>query len=134
QQINNKTIIIFGGKQPRPLLAEQLQQRGATVIHASCYERLPIVNKLDPSQQIHVLNQVDVIVCTSNDILLNLIHQFDNDFRNRLFDKDFLVFNQQMHAILRQAGYTKSPIFADNPTNHSIMSALTFWYEDYRHE
>jgi uroporphyrinogen-III synthase len=134
QHIKDNIIIIFGGANPRPLLATQLQQRGAHVLHAACYMRQPLTAQMDIKQQAELLNKVDIIVCTSNETLLNLIQAFDKGLHNQLFDKEFLVINSHMKTTLKGLGYIKSPIIADNPTDHSIMSALTLWYEEHHHD
>lgn len=134
QNIEDKTILIFGGANPRPFLEKQLKARGAQVIHAACYAREALPSQLTANEQMKLLNQIDVVICTSTEIVTNLIHSFDKRFHNQLFDKEFIVTSSRIQATLTASGYLKSPIIADNPTDHSIMSALTFWYEEHHHD
>lgn len=134
QHIKNQTILIFGGENPRPLLANTLQQRGANVFHAACYRRAPLFTNISIAEQATLLHDIDVIVCTSHETLINLFEVFDSNLHNVLFDKEFLVINLSMQSFLAKLGYIKSPILADNPTDSSIMTALTRWYKEDRHD
>ncbi len=127
--ICDKLIIIFGGANPKKLLESTLKDWGAQVLHAICYERRPEKIKMNLSEQNNLLDNSDVFLCTSNEILANFLQIFDKELHCRLFKKPFLVVSHEMVQSLKKMGYTKSPIIADNPTDSGIMTALTHWYE-----
>ena len=73
-QIKNKKIIIFCGYQPKPLLKEILEQRGASVQLAFCYERIcpaPLEQKVF-QVKINMLEPL-VTISTSSALLDNLV-------------------------------------------------------------
>lgn len=130
QQVEDKSISIFGGADPRPLLQQTLCERGARVNYITCYKRLFIQHNLSYKQQEALLNQTDVFIITSVEILQGLIKNFDQSLLHVLWDKVFLIINPRLLEALNAQGYTKLPIIADNPSNTSIIKALTSWYKD----
>jgi uroporphyrinogen-III synthase len=103
QSIENKKIAIFTGKNPKPLLHETLQQRGAAVDLIYCYERsCPKYLKTDikPITQ----KSFDGIIACSNETLTNLCTIF-KDHTPWLIKQPLIVISESMRTRAKQIDF-----------------------------
>lgn len=121
QHIAKQKIILFCGEGGRELIAETLQQRGAIVEVATVYRRVL------PKSKPFLLNNVDIIICTSNTSLQNLLTLADEKDRKLLKSKQLLVISSRLIELARNLGFTQPPILADNATDEAIIKALKTW-------
>lgn len=119
KNIKGKKIALIRGKNGRKLLAEELTRRGANVISMIVYERsLP---KLDKKPNLD-LNRIDVIVCTSNDIIRNLKKLVGRAGFDMLAQKVMIVVGERMADLAREMGLKK--ILSANSASHDDIMAM----------
>lgn len=121
QNIANKKIILFRGEGGRELLAKTLRERGTQLTEAIVYQRA--------QPQHHVLHQekIDVIICTSNHGLQNLVAMTDETSRQWLQNMRLLVISDRMVHLAKELGFTHKPMVAKNASDAAIIETLTNW-------
>jgi uncharacterized protein HemX/uroporphyrinogen-III synthase len=116
QHIHHKKIALVRGEGGREKLAEQLTARGALVSHIVAYQRaLPEANP----EQIQ-LKDLDVIICTSNEGLHNLVKLINQP---GLTETPVLVISERMVKEARELGF-KTIFLAKDASHHAILDAL----------
>lgn len=121
QDVTNKRIIIFRGEGGRELLATTLRERGAKVREAIVYRR--ILPKL--LVDVALLEKtIDIIICTSNTGLQNLLTLVGESARPWLQNMPLLVISERMAILAKTLGFVKAPLIADNATDVAIMTTL----------
>ncbi len=124
QKVQGQRIIIFRGEGGRELLSAILSERGAILTEAVVYRRvLPECNiqtRLTQWQQ----GGLDMLVCTSNTGLQNLVTIVGESARNWLMNMPLLVISERMAEFAQTIGFVKKPIVADNATDEAIVQAL----------
>ena len=119
-EIKNKSIVIFCGENPRPLLKEQLQTRGAHVDQAICYRReCPASNTVELQQL--TSQSFDSIISTSQESLRNLVKLFTGDW---IYQQRLLVISPSMAELAHELGFTQQAVIAENATDQAIVEAL----------
>jgi uroporphyrinogen-III synthase len=125
QSVAQKNIILFQGEEGRDIVAPALQKRGATVTKAIAYRRtvpsapLPNLN----------MNQIDLVITTSNDGLKNLIHLVGDEAAARLKQLPLLVVSHRMLLCAESLGFSRTPIMANDASDDGIIAALKLWKE-----
>lgn len=138
QQVAGQKIIIFRGRGGRPLLAEQLQQRGAKVSLCELYERLLPATAQERWQAWlgkGALNAVSanakpayVISAHSGEGLENLSRVLHNVAGSaEVFKWPLLVPGERVAVLARQLGFARV-ITALNATDDAMTAALQDWY------
>lgn len=126
QQINNKKIVIISGENPKSLLNNALQKRGAIVETIFCYQRKKIEYDLSTLFPEILRANINVIVCTSGDNFSHLIHLFQQpDHKNWLLSKTLCVVNAAMKQNALALGF-QSILQAENATDESILAAIAY--------
>jgi uroporphyrinogen-III synthase len=115
QEVAGKKILICQGKGGNPLIQESLSQRGADITPLVLYERTaPKPAKLPD------LNSIDLIICTSQESLRNLMSLFQEPLKNKLF----LFSSEKLKAQGIQLGLKYPPILVKHAGNEAILEAL----------
>jgi len=121
QQIKGKKIILLQGDGGRELLATTLRARQADVTEAVVYKRI----KPTPNPNFSLPEQnIDIIICTSNAGLENLVEIVGLSNRTWLQNMSLLVVSERMAAKAKALGFVKPPLVADNATDIAIIQAL----------
>jgi len=103
QTVTGKQIVIFRGEGGRELLAETLQQRGATVNYVQVYRRV------QPPTPAWIANtQVDIIIVTSQEGLRNLFAMLDG--QSWLRHTPLVVMSTRIRAEAERLG-VDAPVF-----------------------
>ncbi len=128
QDIKQKKILILKGQGGRLYLAKELKSRGAHISHLNVYKRqLP-----DPTKNnIPDKNAADVIICTSNSGLKNLVHLLYPSWQDILLEKQLLVISPRIAGSAKKLGFVKSPLISDNASNTAILQTLFSWREQF---
>lgn len=130
QAVATKKVLIFCGEGGRQLLAETLRQRGAVVTQAIVYKReMPS----DPNELALFEQKIDIVICTSNTGLQNLIEMVGQANRARLQNMSLLVVSERMASMAKTLGFVKPPLIADNATDSAIIKYLIKLAEDKLH-
>jgi len=126
QNISGWKVMIFRGDGGRELLGNILQERGAAVEYAACYQRSK------PQQDACALHNAapDAIIVTSSEALGYLWQMMDDDLRNSLCDIALFVPHERIAALARQQGWHK--VLLTGSGDEGLLSALTAWAEQER--
>jgi uroporphyrinogen-III synthase len=118
QEVAGKKILICQGKGGNPNIHHILTQRAATVDSFILYERT-----LPKSKQLPDLTCIDLIICTSQESLINLIKLFKDPIKNKLF----LFSSEKLKALGEQLGLKYPPILVKHAGNEAILEALRYF-------
>ena len=124
--MSGKQVLIVRGRGGRPDLGDALQARGAQLDYLEVYERrLPEVAKqgvLDLTDP-----PVDAVVCTSNEMLENLVQLVAPAQRQRLFELQLFVLSERASSLAQQLGFKHPALITQNATQAAIVNALAQW-------
>lgn len=122
--IQNKSVVIISGENPKPLLQTVLMERDAIVKNIVCYARKPIVYDMTIAFPILVKNKIDIVISTSSESFFYLTRLFSPfAYRAWLMQKTLCVINEKMKNTAIDSGF-KSVIQADNATDQMIVKAI----------
>jgi len=130
QNLKQKKILILQGEKGRGYLEKELKKKGAQVITVNTYaRRCPNVSKAnipDPGT-------VNVILCTSNTGLKNLLILLKPYWKKQLFNKQLLVISQRIADCAKKLGFVKQVIISDNAGQVAILQALWMYAKEGLH-
>lgn len=126
QGIKRKKILIIKGEGGRLYLAKGLKARGVQIDNLNVYKRkLPKIDKDNiPNQE-----AIDIIICTSQSGLKNLVSLLYPYWEDILFKKQLLVISPRLASSAKKLGFVKPPLISDNATNAAILHTLFSWRE-----
>jgi uroporphyrinogen-III synthase len=123
-------VLIVKGSNGRPFLEQELARRGAQVVTADVYQRLPAT----PSHAVlaAVLDRfasgaVQVITATSLDIADNLLALATPALRREFERVHWLVPGERIAAGVRESGLSAPLLQADSAEDHDLVAALLRW-------
>lgn len=122
QQIKNKSILIVCGENPRLLLSEILQQRGAIINFIYCYRRVKPTYTAEKLQKI-TQKKFKCIVSNSSESLANLNALFSQQL-DWLHQQQLLVSSAHMARQATELGFSKAAWTAKNTTDQAIVDVL----------
>jgi len=123
--LDGATVVIFSGGGGRGLLARALRERGAHVLGAECYRRVPATG--DPSSIVKRWSQgeVDIVVITSVDSLHALRERLGEHGRRLLAGTPAVVMSARVAAAAR--GVVAQALIADDTSDAGIIEAIARW-------
>ncbi|BBB14711.1 uroporphyrinogen-III synthase [Candidatus Rickettsiella viridis] len=127
QSPKQKKILICQGENGCLSLINTLEKRSANVNTLNLYKRsCPrlITNNIPNS------NEIDIIICTSNTGLKNLVNLLQADWHDVLFDKQLLVISLRIAEFAEKLGFVKAPLISDNASNEAILNTLSRWEKE----
>lgn len=125
QSVTGRSITIFCGENPRPLLADTLRQRGAKVTQAFCYRRVCPIPQVAEVEKL-CTQHLDLIISTSLDSLRNLCQIFAAPAHSAwLHPTPLLVVSPAMSEFAQSQGFLQRPIIAESATDEVIANTLT---------
>lgn len=115
--VKGKKIAIIRGETGREVLAEVLSQRGAHVDNMIAYRR--VITKVDVQPYKNLLNahEIDIIICTSNEILQNLTNLL------AVQQVPLMVISERMLCFAKKLGF-KHLYLANNASHDAIIFEL----------
>ncbi len=129
ERLDGKRVAIFRGQGGREKLARELAARGAVIEYFEVYRRrLP--HKTDRSIFEKWAEQVNIVVCTSNNSLSNLLEIAGSGYRGLVLDTPLLVVSARMQQWARQCGFRNEIIVAHSAVDTSIVDAILKWRQD----
>jgi uroporphyrinogen-III synthase len=124
EQVNNKKIIIFCGRNPKPLLKETLEAHGASVRLAYCYERIcPVPLTKEAWQSKVSIIEPLVTISTSSALLENLVFMVPKDYLRLLESLPLIVISKSMENTAKSLGFSYV-IRSDDATVDMIKQTL----------
>lgn len=121
--VAGKRVIIFRGEGGRELLADTLQQRGASVEYAEVYRRQQTQGDIQQLQR----QAPDLIIVTSNDGLQNLYDQTQNQTRAWLLEQRLIVISKRGAQRAQELGFQHAAIIATRADDQGLLQAALDW-------
>lgn len=128
QAVTGKKIMLFRGIDGRKLLAHTLQDRGAILTEAICYQRkcpqhsISLLSKTIANPNIHITT------ITSGESLLNLLHMLDDRGKQWLQKLPMVVMSQRIADLAIQNGI-KKVIVANQASDEAILEAILHYFQ-----
>lgn len=119
QNPRQKNILILKGQGGRLTLSETLKKRGAQITTLEVYKRCLPTYTITPE-----VKTIDIIICTSNDGLTNLLSLLHPIWEATLFEKQLLVISSRIADYAKKLGFVKPPLISDNASDESILQTL----------
>jgi uroporphyrinogen-III synthase len=121
QNPKQKKILICQGEDARLQLTHLLEKRDANVSTLNLYKRqCPYVTK----NNIPTPQAIDVIICTSDTGLKNLVNLLQADWQDALLNKQLLVISPRIADCAKKLGFVKPPLISDNASHEAILQTL----------
>lgn len=123
-------ILIIKGSKGRPFLEQELTRRGAQVVAADVYERVPIAPSppiLAALLESFMAGALQVITATSLEIAGNLLDVATPELRREFERAHWLVPGERVAAGVRERGLTARLVQADSAEDHDLVTALVRW-------
>ncbi|KTD14690.1 uroporphyrinogen-III synthase [Legionella gratiana] len=121
QDLEKQNVLLFKGKEGRPLIEEELMQKGANLVILKVYQRvMPKINPLFV-QSIWRDDLVDIILLTSEQSLLNLFKLFDKEAHDWLKNKTWLVISGRLAQIASSLGIYRIKISHPNQVLNTLF-------------
>ncbi len=129
QRLGAKTVAIFRGRGGREKLAQELALRGAGIEYFEVYQRrLP--HETDRSIFEKWAEQVNIVVCTSNNSLRNLLEIAGTKDSRLVLETPLLVVSTRMRQQATQLGFKRGITVADSAADSAIVAAIQKWRQD----
>ena len=123
-------ILIIKGRNGRPFLEQQLAQRGAQVVAADVYQRLPVTPSqaaLEALQASFAAGAVQVITATSLEIADNLLALATPALRQEFERAHWLIPGERIAGGLRERGLSAPLLQAESADDQDLVAALMRW-------
>ncbi|MEP6884685.1 MAG: uroporphyrinogen-III synthase [Gammaproteobacteria bacterium] len=125
-----RRILLIKGSHGRPFLERELLSRGAEVVAAEVYERVPTTPSnavLAALQDSFAAAAVQVITATSVEIAENLLKIAAPALRRQFDHALWLVPGARVAAALRELGLSAPQLMADSAEDQDLVAALIRW-------
>jgi uroporphyrinogen-III synthase len=125
-----RRILIIKGSNGRPFLEQELARRGAQVLAADVYERVPATPSravLEALLESFTAGAVQVITATSLEIAGNLLGLATPALRREFERAHWLVPGKRIAAGLRERGLSSPLVQAESAEDHDLVAALIRW-------
>ena len=130
EHVAGHRILIIKGTHGRDLLQQELTRRGATVVCAEVYERVPATLSaaaLNAVVERFAAGEIQVITATSLEIGAALLNLAPPELRNDFERAHWLVPGERVAAGLRELGLKAPLLQADSADDQDLAAALVSW-------
>jgi uroporphyrinogen-III synthase len=130
ERVAGHRILIIKGTHGRDLLQQELTRRGATVICAEVYERVPAILSaaaLKTVQERFAAGELQVITATSLEIGAALLNVAPPELREEFERAHWLVPGERVASGLRELGLKAPLLQADSAEDQDLAAALIRW-------
>ncbi len=130
EHLAGRRTLIIKGSGGRPFLEEELARRGAEVVTAEVYERVPAAPGdavLDALLERFTAGLLQVITATSLEIAAHLLQLAAPRLRGEFERAHWLVPGERIAAALRAGGLAAPLLQADSAEDHDLVAALVRW-------
>jgi uroporphyrinogen-III synthase len=129
EHVAGRRILLIKGKNGRPLLEQELAQRGA-VVAIDVYQRVPATPSLAVLAALldsFTAGAVQVITATSLEIAGNLLGMATPALRSEFERVHWLVPGERIAAGVRELGLSAPLLQAESAEDHDLVAALIRW-------
>ena len=130
ERVAGHRILIIKGTHGRDLLQQELTRRGATVVCADVYERVPAIfgaAALEAVQERFAAGEMQVITATSLELGAALLKLAPLELRNEFERAHWLVPAERVASGLRELGLKAPLLQADSAEDQDLAAALIRW-------
>jgi uroporphyrinogen-III synthase len=130
EHVAGHRVLIIKGSHGRDLLRQELARRGATVVCADVYERMPAnlsAAALTAVQERLAAGEIQVITATSLELGAALLKAAPLGLRNEFERAHWLVPGERVASGLRELGLTAPLLLADSAQDQDLAAALIRW-------
>ena len=130
ERVAGHRILIIKGTRGRDLLHQELTRRGATVVCAEVYERVPAslsAAALAAVQERFATGEMRVITATSLELGAALLNAVPLKLRSEFERAHWLVPGERVASGLRELGLTAPLLQADSAEDQDLAAALIRW-------
>lgn len=127
EAVRGRHVLLFRGEGGRERLAEELAARGAQVVHAVCYRRIPPPQPDAAALARLARGEIDVVTATSADGLRNLFALADAAGQARLRATPLVVVSARQAEAARALGASAAVRIAARSDDEAIVDALRAW-------
>jgi uroporphyrinogen-III synthase len=130
EHVAGRRILLIKGKNGRPLLEQELAQRGAQVVAIDVYQRVPATPSLAVLAALldsFTAGAVQVITATSLEIAGNLLGMATPALRSEFERVHWLVPGERIAAGVRELGLSAPLLQAESAEDHDLVAALIRW-------
>lgn len=123
-------ILIVKGSHGRELVQQELMRRGATVVCAEVYERVPAevgATALQAVRERFAADEMQVITATSLELGAALLKLATPGLRDEFERAHWLVPGERVAAGLRELGLKAPLLQADSAEDQDLVAALVRW-------
>jgi len=117
--VADQRILIVRGRGGREQLAETLRARGAHVDYAEVYQRIPTEQVLTYRD-----NDIDAIIITSSEALLNLQQIAGRPGKAWLLEKQLVMLHERIAVRANELGFKLTPVVAKQASEAALIDAL----------
>ena len=130
EHLAGRRVLLVKGSKGRVLLEQELRRRGAQVIVADVYRRVPVLPSASELSALHEqlsAGAIQVITATSLEIAVNLLDVATPAVR-RMFERvHWLLPGDRIAAGIRAQGLSAPLLRADSAEDQDLVEALTRW-------
>ncbi|MBL4762710.1 MAG: uroporphyrinogen-III synthase [Gammaproteobacteria bacterium] len=130
QAVDEKQIIIFRGEGGRNLLAERLQERGAWVDYADCYQRTVPHVCADDLDLLWQTPAIELVTVTSDQGLQNLFDIMDAGHQKILLAMPIAVLSNRALHLVSKLGFKQDAYVANEASDVGMLNAILRWSND----
>lgn len=130
EHLSGHRILLIKGSEGRQLLQQELARRGAAVMTADVYQRVPASagsDRLQALQQQFAEKKVHVITATSLAVGIALLQMVPEKLRGEFERVAWLVPGERVAAALREQGLRAPLLLADSAEDQDLVAALLRW-------
>jgi uroporphyrinogen-III synthase len=130
ERVAGHRILIIAGTGGRDLLQQELTRRGATVICADVYQRVPATPTAAMLQAVaerFAAGELQVITATSVEIGASLLKLAPPELRGEFERVHWLVPGERVALGLRELGLRAPQLVADSAEDQDLVAALMRW-------
>ncbi len=130
EQLAGRRVLIIKGRNGRPLLEQELARRGAQVVTAEVYERLPAspdAAALGALAGHFAAGSLQVVTATSLEIAGSLLALAEPALRGEFERAHWLVPGGRIAAALRELGLAAPLLQAESAEDQDLVAALIRW-------
>lgn len=128
QHIEGKKILLVAGEGGRPLLENELKQRGALVRRLVVYKRECPASNPALLQNFWADDVCRVIVCTSGESVENLVELTPLALHPQLKNTALLVVSPRIKELATSLNKFTTIMVADNASDEAILAKIRAWY------
>ena len=130
EHVAGHRILIIKGSHGRDLVQQELTRRGATVVCADVYERVPATLSAAALQAVQArfaADEMQVITATSLELGAALLNLAPPKLRDEFERVHWLVPGERVAAGLRELGLKAPLLQADSAEDQDLVAALIRW-------